>query len=412
MKKKKKKEKNKKLALDSRLLNALKNAGRPIFRREIFHLAHVRPEEKNEAKALLNQLVRAGNIVKLKGSRYGLLDMMTLIQGELRLHPDGFGFVIPEKEGQEDIFIPPSGIKGALHGDRVLARIDRVAKKGPEGTIVRILERGRDKIVGTLYRSKNIAIVTPEDERFGPEIIVPKKDVKGIKSGRAVVVKITFPDPEKVISPRPGPLRGRIVEVLGDPEDLNVQTKIVIRSHDLPYKFEDEALQEAEKLPKKIRPEDLKGRRDLRDLPFVTIDGDTAKDFDDAVYVKKHRSGYTLYVSIADVSHYVPIGSALDLEAYKRGTSVYFPNDVVPMFPEALSNWIASLVPYEDRLTVTAKISYDLKGNVKRCAFYPSVIRSSRRYTYTEVRDLLEQDSCPKELKWMEELCNILNKKG
>ncbi len=397
--------------LETRIIEALKRAGRPIFRREILHLAHVRPEEKGEAKALINELVRSGQIVKLKGSRYGLLDMMTLIQGELRVHPDGFGFVVPEKEGEEDIFIPPRGLKGGLHGDKVLARIERITKKGPEGSIVRIIERGRDRLVGTLFRSKSIAIVTPEDDRFPFDVIVPRKDVKGVKSGTAVVVKLLSPDPEKELGPRTGPLTGRVVEVLGDPDDLEVQTKIVIRSHDLPHVFGDEAQREAASLPRRVRKEDLRGRRDLRKLPFVTIDGDTAKDFDDAVYVKKMKTGYELYVSIADVSHYVPMGSPLDEEAYRRGTSVYFPNSVVPMFPEELSNWIASLVPNEDRLTVTAKITYDLRGNIRRTAFYPSVIRSKRRYTYSEVRDLLQSKECPKDLRVMEELCDILNKK-
>ena len=400
------------LHLRDRIFEALRKAGRPIFRRELFHLAQVRPEEKQEARAILNELLRAGNVVRLKGNRYGLLSMMTLIQGELLVHPDGFGFVNPEKAGEDDIFIPPRAMKGGLHGDKVLARIERITRKGPEGSIVRILERGRDKIVGVLFRSRNVAVVTPEDERFPFDIIVPKKDVKGVKTGMAVVVKLDTPELDRYGSVRSRPIHGRLLEVLGDPNDLDVQTRIVIRSHDIPHVFDQDVMKEAEALPDKVRSEDLKGRKDLRALHFITIDGDTARDFDDAVYVKKMKTGYELYVAIADVSHYVPMGSRLDEEAYRRGTSVYFPNSVVPMFPEALSNWMASLVPNEDRLTLTAKITFDLKGNVRRRTFYPSVIRSHRRYTYSEIRDLLlEDEKCPLELRWMEELCDILNER-
>ena len=397
--------------LKDRIVNAMRHAGRPLFRREIMHIARVRPEEREKAKALLNGLLRSGTVVRIKGGRFGILEMMTLIQGVLKVHPDGFGFVIPKEGAAQDIFIPPRGMKGALHEDKVLARIERIHGKGPEGSIVRILERGKDKIVGTLRRRKNITTVIPEDERFGLEVVVPKKDAKGLKKGSAVVVQINPLLPDTTRATARGPLTGRIVEYLGDPEDINCQIEIVIRGHDLPHVFGEDVLKEAERLPDKLGPEDLKGRNDLRDLPFVTIDGDTAKDFDDAVCVQKTRTGYVLYVSIADVSHYVPMGSHLDLEALHRGTSVYFPNKAVPMFPEALSNWMASLVPDEDRLTITAKLSFDRNGRPRRPAFYPSVIRSKRRYTYTEVRDLLQRKDCPRHLKWMEELAILLNKR-
>ncbi len=398
------------VSIEDRIINALSSEAMPLFRREIFRFARISSGEKALAKAVLNELVRKGRVVRIKGSRYGLIDMMTLIQGSLMVHPEGFGFVVPDDPDEDDIFIPARAMKGAIHGDKVIARIERIDRRGPEGSIVRIVERERSSIVGVLHRSraKNMAIVVPEDERFCFDIIVPQKDAKGIASGTAVVVRPSLGDD---IDHDRGPVTGRIIEVIGDPQDLDVQTKIVIRSHDITDEFPEDVLKEAENLPEAVRKDDLKGRNDLRHLPFITIDGDTAKDFDDAVYVKKQKNGYILYVSIADVSHYVAPNSPLDVEAYKRGTSVYFPNSVVPMFPGALSNNLASLVPNEDRLTMTVKITYDAEGNVKRTSFYPSVIKSRRRWTYSEVKELLRSKDCPEEFRWMEELCDILNKR-
>ena len=401
-------------SLKDRLVEAMGKAGRPLFRREVFHLAHVRPEEKAEARSALEELVREGRALHIKGSRYGLVDLMSLVTGRFSQNPEGFGFVIPEEKGAPHVFIPPRGVKGAVHGDRVVARIEGSRPKGPEGSIIRILERGVKRVVGTFRKAKRLGVVIPEDERLLFEVIIPKGRAKRARNGQAVVAEV---DPGSFAGRNP---EGRIIEVLGDPEDMAVQEKIVVRSYDLPHRFSKEALEEAKALKARGLREDTKARRDLTSVPFVTIDGADAKDFDDAVSVKKTRSGYTLHVAIADVSHYVPKGSILDEEALQRGTSVYFPGSVIPMLPEVLSNDLCSLRPHENRLALVAELRFDRTGRRKGASFYPAVIRSRRRYTYTEVKEILvdrnpdlikEAGPLHRNLEWMAELAELLGRR-
>ncbi len=383
--KKKKKNRNSTFQLsENTSLDTLNKAGRPLFLREILHLSHCPPEMKQKAKKLVRNLLKAGKILLLKGNRYALTREIEVVTGELSVHPDGFGFVKVEENQGPDLFIPPRHMKGAVHGDRVAVRIERTDPKGPVGYIIRIIEHKQKKIVGTYLDSRHFGVVKPEDERIHIEILIPKEKAGKARDGDAVVAIITD------FSPTGNSVEGKIVEVLGDPEEIKVQSRIVIHKHNLPHKFSKKALQQAEDLPDMVVEEDLKGRRDIRSLPLVTIDGEHARDFDDAVHVKRTRSGYILTVAIADVSHYVQKSSPLDQDAIERGTSVYFPDKVIPMLPEALSNHLCSLVPDEDRLCMVARIYFDKQGNVTKSTFFKAVMRSHNRLTYSLVKELLD----------------------
>ena len=403
------------------ILSTLTEAGHPLYLREIVHLSHVPPNLKDDVRHIVARLMDSGRLVLLKGNRYGLVEKMHLVRGKLSMHPDGFGFVTPEdtvrdSSGQEvkDIFIPPRRIKGAVHGDTVLVRIDRFAKKGPEGTVLRVISHGVKEIAGTFRKGRSVAVVIPDNDRLLFEVIIAPGKTAGAKDGDMVVARIDH-FPEGGRNPE-----GSVQRVLGNPEDMEVQTQVVLMKYDLPLEFPEEALKETEALPDRVLNADLKGRRDIRNLPLVTIDGVKARDFDDAVHVKKTRSGYVLTVAIADVSHYVQRQSHLDSSAYERGTSVYFPSSVIPMLPEALSNHLCSLVPDEDRLVMVARIYFDLRGKVKKSTFFKAVMRSHRRFTYEEVQDILDfgkdvrsarktPRSLMRMVRCMEELAGLLN---
>jgi len=380
------------------ILEVMRQAGRPLLLREILKALNA-TGQKTVKPDLLNAmegLVKAGKVVELKGNRYGLTDMLRLVTGRLSVHPDGFGFVTPDdavaKSRTMDIFIPFKAIKGAIHGDRVAVRIEGERGRRIEGTVIRILERSIEKTIGIFHKKKGVSVVTPEDERLNFDILVASKDTMKAKDGQVVVVELLSPTEHLEVEGRNLP--GRVIEILGDPDDMDVQVQIVIQKHQLPHTFSDEALKEADILPDTVQPKECAERQDLRQLPIITIDGETARDFDDAVHVAKTRSGYRLIVAIADVAHYIKKGSNLDKEAMERGTSVYFPNKVVPMLPEKLSNHLCSLMPNTDRLALVAEITFDKEGHRKKTSFYEAVIHSHRRCTYTEVAKLL---SNPKE---------------
>ncbi len=375
--------KGRKKSLEEKIREAFKKAGRPLLLRELYHLLHIPKTERATFRRLIKRMVGEGLLVHIKGRRYGLPEHMQLVAGRLSVHPDGYGFVNPEDENTPSVFIPPGRLKGALDGDLVVARIERRTKKGPEGTVIRILERRRKKIVGFFYRSRRVSTVIPEDERLPIEILIPPDKTRGAEDGDLVVAEITDFSPGRRIP------EGRVVEVLGDPEDLETQARAVIYNYELPHRWNRRVREELRQIPDTVRPEDKTGRRDLTRVPLVTIDGENARDFDDAVCVRRTRTGYKLYVAIADVSHYVLPGSALDEEAYLRGTSVYFPNMVVPMFPEKLSNGICSLNPRVERLAMAVEIDFDREGRVRKSRFYPAVIFSHARLTYTEVKAML-----------------------
>ena len=309
-------------------------------------------------RSMLTSLCHDGILVEDDGE-YGVAADARVVEGTLSVHPKGFAFAAvaePPKwlKIERDIFIPASQLATASHGDKVLVGVVKIGQERAEGRVLRILTRATNRVVGTYVESRGVGLVVPEDERLAFKIQIKHEENSGAKDGEAVVAEITDYRPDNA---QP---EGRVVEVLGDPQSLQVQTDMAIRKFELPYKFSEKALAQAEQFPDVVGME--KGRVDLREIKHVTIDGETARDFDDAVAVIKSRAGYRLYVSIADVSHYVTPGSPLDAEAYQRGTSVYFPTRVVPMLPERLSNNLCSLVPDEDRYSFTAILDFDLRA--------------------------------------------------
>lgn len=340
--------------------------------------------ERARFKAFMDKLVAGGELFKMKGNRYAIPGETSVIIGKLTTHRDGYGFVAPE-EGGEDIFIPARYLRENMHGDRVEVRVVAHGRNGKrEGRIVGTLDRGQSRIVGRFVRTKGICRVIPDEQRIGHAILVPVKAAGKADSGQMVVAEITS---------YPAGLQGaegKIIEVLGWPDDPAVEALTIIRKYDLPDRFPANVAVAAAATPRLVSDEELKGRVDLRHELTVTIDGETARDFDDAVSVRQEDGEMIrLRVSIADVSHYVRPGSLLDIEAYQRGTSVYFPDRCIPMLPEELSNEICSLNPDVDRLTITAEMLIDKAGGVIEAQFYPSVIHSSARLTYTSVKKLL-----------------------
>lgn len=373
------------------VIELMEREDRPLLLKEVLRSLDLPKEERKHVKDQLRELVQQGKIVRIRGRRYGLPSKMNLVVGRVRCHPDGYGFVIPEKEGEvadstlrEDIFISPRNLKEAMHGDRVVARVESIRKKGREGSVIRILERKSRKVVGKFMKATHYAYVIPEDERVLQEVYIPEGETKRARPGQIVVAEISRYPTERA---RP---EGRITYILGYPDDPEVEPQIIIHKYDLPHRFSSAALKEAQNLPAVPSPQDYRGRVDLRGIPTFTIDGENARDFDDAVSIEEERDGgMKLYVSISDVSHYVKEGTSLDEEAYLRGTSVYFPDRAIPMFPTELSNQICCLHPRVDRLTLTVELKYDKEGNRKDVQFYPGVIRSNERLTYTIVKQIL-----------------------
>ena len=339
---------------------------------------------KHELKRMLDDMSDDGEIVRFKGNSYSLATAVKSIRGTLSSHRDGYGFVTPVGGG-EDIFIPQRHMKSAMHGDTVEVRAERSRMGGgkQEGRITVIAERASSRIVGRYEETRRGAVVIPEESRLNMVVSIPVKGRGRAEDGHQVVVELTaYP-----IGGRPA--EGRIIEVLGWPDDPEVEVQSAIRRFDLPHVFGKDTLAEAESIPETVAKEDLKGRVDLRSMPTVTIDGETARDFDDAVSLRREGTNCRLWVSIADVSQYVKPGSALDRDAYLRGTSVYFPDRCIPMLPERLSNGICSLNPHVDRLTMTAEMLFDATGSMLESSFYPSIISSTARLTYTIVKQII-----------------------
>ncbi len=389
-------------------------ARRPLSFRELVKSFNVPRSDRNRFKSTIKKMVDEGMLVKIRGARYGLPTRMNLVTGELTCHPDGFGFVIPE-EGGEDVFIGPRKLRGAMHGDRVVARVEGYKRGGRrEGSIIRVLERAHKEVVGRFKKVRGASFVIPANERILDDIVIPPRNTMGARDGTMVVARITrWPASHQSAL-------GKIVEIIGDPEDPDVEVEVIARKYGLPHRFPPGVLHEVESVAMEVRPGELRGRTDLRDRRIFTIDGESAKDFDDAVGIERTPKGYRLFVSIADVSHYVKEGSLLDAEAYERGTSVYFPDRSIPMLPEALSNGICSLNPKVDRLTLTAELEFDRRGRPVGRRFYESVIRSKERLTYTNVKKVLsgEDEELEKryshileDLRTMEELALKLNRR-
>ena len=318
-------------------------------------------------------------------------DLLGEVRGRIEGHRDGHGFLVRE-DGEGSIFLPPAEMRGVLHGDEVSARIVRQDRKGrPEGRVLDILSRPKVPLIGRLLLEGGGWIVAPEDRRFGQDILIPKAGVGSAQAGQVVSVELT-----EAPSMHARPV-GRVIEVLGEIDDPGMEIEIAVRKYGVPHEFPAAVVLEAESLPSKLRAADRKQRVDLTDVPLVTIDGEDARDFDDAVYCeplprgkgKASAARWRLIVAIADVSHYVRPGTALDGEAYERATSVYFPRRVIPMLPERLSNGLCSLNPEEDRLSMVCDMVVDDEGEVQAYQFYPAVMRSHARFTYHEVAAIL-----------------------
>jgi len=351
----------------------------------------VREAEEEAFREKLDLLERRGEIVRVRGEKYSAIEFSNLVAGRLTVRPEGFGFVLAD-EG-EDLFVPRSGMHGALDGDTVLAREERsrAAASGRRrdagrrsGVVVRVLERVRERVIGRFETQEGRKVVLPYDPKIDAVVRIADGKAGGAREGEIVQVRLTaFPDARRVAY-------GEVEEQLGFLGQPGVDIEIVLRSHNLPPRFPQPVVEESERYPEEVRPEDLRGRRDFRDRRIVTIDGETAKDFDDAIEAERTPTGYRIGVHIADVSHYVNEGSVLDDEARSRGTSVYFPGRVLPMLPERLSNGLCSLNPRVDRLVLSAILDLDSKGRVTGSDFVKGVIRSGHRMTYTEVARILE----------------------
>ena len=369
-----------------RILEVLADEGVPVDEDRLVTLLGIAsPEEREGFERRLRAMEREGQVVRNRRGAVLVADKAGLIKGKVIGHADGFGFLRPETGKEDDLFLGPKEMHKVLHGDVVLGRISGVDRRGRnEASIVEVLERANQKIVGRLFIEHDVAFVIAENKRISQDILLVPESLKGAKPGQVVVVEI-IEQPTKNAEPI-----GRVLEILGNYADPGMEIEIALRKHDLPYEWPADVESAAKKIGKQVDPKDLKGRKDLRKLPFVTIDGETAKDFDDAVYGERVGKNFKLWVAIADVSHYVRPGDALDREAYNRGNSVYFPRRVIPMLPEELSNELCSLKPEVDRLVMVCEMEVSAGGIVKSYEFYPGVIHSHERMTYTKVASMLE----------------------
>jgi ribonuclease R len=345
--------------------------------------------EFKEFVKMLNDLESEGSIIRTRANRYGLPDRMNLIKGRIQGNAKGFAFLIPETPGESDVFISEKDLHGAMNGDHVLVRLNNAATSGRrlEGEVVRIVKREVTQVVGTFQNSNTYGFVVADDKRLSQDIFIPKESFKGAADGHKVVVKITkYPEGRRTAE-------GEVVEILGHKNDPGVDILSIIRKFGLPEGFPEDVQKEAESVPDSIHPDEIKNRRDIRDRTIVTIDGADAKDLDDAISLEKNENGnYVLGVHIADVSHYVTEGSALDQEAQKRGTSVYLVDRVIPMIPHRLSNGICSLNPKVDRLTLSCDMEITPEGDVVSHDIYQSVIKTTERMTYIDVRQIVERE--------------------
>lgn len=338
----------------------------------------------------LLSLEQNGEIIKTRFATYGLPEKMGLVVGRFQLTSKGFGFVIPDNKGdKQDVFIPPRALNGAMNNDRVLARVNNnTSGKKPEGEILRIIVRANNKVVGVFHQTGDFAFVTPDDKRIGQDVYIMRRNFNGAKNGQKVVVEITqWPQENRKAE-------GKISEILGNIGDVGLEILSIIKQNDLPLQFPENVLDASKKVPKAIKKSEFSGRRDLRERIIVTVDGEDAKDLDDAVYVEQLGTDeYLLGVYIADVSYYVTEDSILDKEARERGTSVYLVDRVLPMLPERLSNGICSLNAGEDRLAMACEMHIDKMGRILSYEIFPAVINVRHRLSYNIVREILNGDS-------------------
>ena len=369
------------------ILSVIRNNNAPMNRDEILTALSIRNEDQIEAmRRRLRAMENDGQLVFTKRKRYALPEKLDLFKGTVIGHREGFGFLQVDGK-KDDLFIPNHQMQRVMHGDFVLAQPAGFDRRGRrEVRIVRVLESRKKQIVGRFFLENGFSYVVPDDSRIGRDILVPNEHRNGARMGQVVVVELqersaSFNQPIGVIT-----------EILGDNMAKGMEVEIALRNHDIPHKFPSAVEKYVKKFTEEVPEEAKKGRVDLRNLPLVTIDGEDARDFDDAVYCEKHGKGWKLWVAIADVSYYVRLRSTLDVEAHNRGNSVYFPNRVVPMLPEILSNGLCSLNPQVDRLCMVCEMQISAKGKLTDYRFYEAVMNSHARLTYTKVAKMLEGD--------------------
>ncbi|MDH3692515.1 MAG: ribonuclease R [Gammaproteobacteria bacterium] len=368
----------------SKILDYLAQRGEPLSFAELVRGMGIKKNAAREAVAgRLGVMERDGQVLKNRGGAFGLPRKMDLIRGRVQGHADGYGFVIPD-DGQGDLYLPPRSMRKVLHGDYVIAAVTGVDRSGRrKGSVVEVIERRHQKVVGRYFNEDGASFVVPDDARISQNIFIPPHATLSAGNGQIVTAELVDQPTQ-----RRQPV-GNIVEILGDHLAPGMESEIAIRKYELPCEWPQAVEREAHKLPKRVSPADLKGREDLRNLPLVTIDGEDARDFDDAVYCERSGKGWRLIVAIADVSHYVRPVDSLDNEAFARGNSVYFPNRVIPMLPEALSNELCSLKPECDRLSLACEMDIGPRGKVKNYRFFDAVIHSHARLTYNQAAAML-----------------------
>ena len=374
--------------LQEEILNYFKESGtRPLAVNELEEIFSMeRSEDFKKLVKTLNELEDTGQLVRTRKNRFGLPEKMNLIRGKIEMHKKGFAFLIPEDENQQDVYIHSSDLLSAMNNDTVIVRLEKkgVRNNRPEGVVIRVLERANNQIVGTFEDSHEFGFVIPDDQRIPNDVFIPKNKTKGAVAGHKVIVEIAkYPEGRKSAE-------GEVVQILGHKNDPGIDIISIIYKNGIKMDFPEEVLEQAASTPDRISDEDLNGRRDLRDEMIVTIDGADAKDLDDAVRVEKLDNGnFLLGVYIADVTHYVTENSAIDNEAFERGTSVYLVDRVIPMIPHRLSNGICSLNKGEDRLTIGCEMEINRAGQVIGHEIFEAVIRTTERMTYKNVNKIL-----------------------
>ncbi|MBT5573632.1 MAG: ribonuclease R [Nitrosomonadales bacterium] len=369
------------------ILQVMEEHGVPVKKLELIKILQIQENEIIFFEKRIRAMERQGQILINRKDVLCISKKINLSAGRVMGHPDGYGFLIPDDETMDDVFLSPREMTQVFNKDRVMVQVTGQDRKGKlEGKIVEVLERVNKVLVGRVTQGQGVTIVAAEDKRISQDILIPYDLDLNAKTGDIVEVEITT-QPSFKSKPM-----GKVINILGNYSDSGIEIEIALRKHDLPYKFKKEVIQEAETFNQKVNEKDFKGRVDLRNLPLVTIDGETARDFDDAVYAEPKSKGWRLVVAIADVSNYVKEGTQLNESAFERGNSVYFPRRVIPMLPEALSNGLCSLNPNVDRLCMVCDMSFDLKGDLTDYKFYPSVMNSKARLTYTIVDKILNHN--------------------
>ena len=371
-------------APETAVLQCLRRAGRPLRLDEVTE--SLGPVAGADAATQLAQLVKRGEVVLNRRGQYCLREQLPgLVIGTVQAQRNGDGWLMPD-DASASIYLPSQQMREVIHGDRVAVRIEGPSFRGkPQGAIVEVLERRTKEVVGRLHVEAGVAWLTPDNPRISHRVLVPQAQLGGAESGQIVIVELTQ-QPGRSAQPV-----GRVTRLIGEHGAPGMETEIAIHSHGLPFEFPDGALAEARAYGGRIPESAIAGREDLRGIELVTIDGEDARDYDDAVHCERARGGWKVIVAIADVGHYVQPGSALDAEARERGTSVYFPNRVLPMLPEELSNGLCSLVPDEDRLCLCCELRVSDDGRITRSRFFEAVMRSAARLTYREVGEFLER---------------------